>query len=102
MTIKDAKPIVQLRHGESTQATVMDSMFFKYVIEENTSELEHLLLLLNLSKRKDLQVYIHHAAYPSIAINEHDYSLGDLPDNILRSMFKNYYMREALNDSNPF
>ena len=81
--------------------TVQDSVFFKYTIED-TSDLEQMLLLLNVSKKKDLQVYMHCKSYPSDLFNEHDYALGDIPEHVLRHMFQNYYMREMYHDATPF
>ena len=83
------------------QATVTDSLFFKYTIE-NTADLENMLLLLNISKKEDLQVYIHKNSYPSDLFNEHDYALGDIPEHVLRAMYQNYYMREMYHDATPF
>lgn len=61
-----------------------------------------MLLLLNVSKKKDLQIYIHKASYPSDLHMEHEYALGDIPEHVLRAMFQNYYMREMYHDANPF
>ena len=61
-----------------------------------------MLLLLNVSKRNDLQVYIHKNSYPSDLFNEHDYALGDIPEHVLRAMYQNYYMREMYHDATPF
>mmetsp|Transcript_36906 Transcript_36906/g.48500 ORF Transcript_36906/g.48500 Transcript_36906/m.48500 type:complete len:224 (+) Transcript_36906:560-1231(+) len=83
------------------QATVADSIFFKYTIEDK-SDLENLLLLLNISKKKDLEIYVHSQAYPTSEFNEHGYALGDVPEFVIRSIFKNYYMREMYHDANPF
>ena len=83
------------------EATVTDSLFFKYTIE-NKADLENMLLLLNVSKRNDLQVYIHKNSYPSDLFNEHDYALGDIPEHVLRAMYQNYYMREMYHDATPF
>ncbi len=102
LTIKEAKPITQLtKEMEPFQATVTDSIFFKYTISD-TSDLENMLLLLNISKRKDLQVYIHKNSYPSEVFQEHEYALGDIPEHVLRAIFRNYYMREMYHDATPF
>ena len=82
-------------------ATVTDSLFFKYTIED-TTDLEHMLLLLRISKRKDLQIYISKNSYPSDLFREHDYALGDVPEHVLRAMYQNYYIKEMFHDANPF
>ena len=86
---------------EPFTTTVADSIYFKYTIED-ISDLEQMLLLLNISKRKDLQVYVHRAAYPSHVFNDHEYALGDIPEHALRAIYKNYYMKEMYHDANPF
>ena len=60
MAIKEAKEITRLSNADTgpVTATVTDSLFFRYDIED-TSDLENLLLLLNISNRKHLQVYVH-------------------------------------------
>ena len=70
------------------EVTVNDSLFFKYTIDEKT-DLEDKLLLLNVSNREDLQIYINSHSYPSSKKNEFEYALGDLPERVLKSMFKN-------------
>ena len=83
------------------ETTVTDSLYFKYTIED-TSDLENMLLLLNVSNRKDLQIYIHSRTYPSDLFGEHEYALGDIPEHVIRAMFQNYYMKEMYHDANPF
>jgi len=61
-----------------------------------------MLLLLNVSNRKHLQIYVHKNSYPSDIFTEHEYALGDVPEHVLRAMFQNYYMREMYHDANPF
>lgn len=97
-----AKPITVLtKEMEPITATVTDSVYFKYTIED-TSDLEQMQLLLNISKRKDVQVYIHRAAYPSHIFNDHEYALGNIKPHTLMAIHKNYYMREMYHDANPF
>ena len=62
--------------------TVTDKLFFKYFIED-VSDLDNILLLLNLSNKKDLQVYINLVEYPSIERNQHVFVIGDIPKPIL-------------------
>ena len=85
--IKEAKAIQLLtKEMPPFEATVVDSLYFKYTIED-TSDLENMLLLLNVSKRKDLQIYMHSRSYPSDLFNEHEYALGDIPEHVIRAMF---------------
>ena len=52
--VKEAKPVVLLENAaDPVTATVHDSAFFKYVLQD-TSDLERLFLLLNVSNRKRL------------------------------------------------
>ena len=54
LIIKEAKEITVLtKEIAPFQATVIDSIFFKYTIQD-TSDLENMLLLLRISNRKDL------------------------------------------------
>ena len=102
LSIKEAKVITQLKKEmPPLNATVVDSLYFKYLIEDN-SDLENMLLLLRVSKRKDLQIYIHKNSYPSDLFQEHDYALGDIPEHVIRAMYQNYYMKEMYHDANPF
>ena len=70
------------------ETTVTDSLFFKYTIED-TSDLENMLLLLNVSKKKDLQIYINSRSYPSDLRNEYEFAVGDIPEQVIRAMSKN-------------
>ena len=64
LTLKEAKPITELSNSQGPiTSTVTDSVFFKYTIQD-LSDLDNQLLLLNISKRKDLQIYIHRIEYP--------------------------------------
>ena len=100
--IKEAKPVIMLENeADPTTVTVHDSAFFKYVLQD-TSDLERLFLLLNVSNRKRLQVYIHKRNYPSELADEHEYAAGDIPNHILQRMFQMYYMKEMYQDANPF
>ena len=61
----EAKPITHLKGGDKpTTVTVSDCAFFKYSIEHK-SELEKVLLLLNISVKNRIQVYINKKPYPS-------------------------------------
>ena len=65
-----------------------EPLFFKHAIED-TSDLEELLVLLNVSERKKLQVFLHTKPYPSAKTHEHELCLGDVPDELLANLFKN-------------
>ena len=69
-------------HGEPVNVEIKDSAFFKYVIQ-NTKDLEKLFLLLNVSNRKRVQIYVHKKNYPSVEIDEHEFAVGNIPDEIL-------------------
>ena len=100
--VKEAKPVVLLENtADPTPVTVHDSAFFKYVLQD-TSDLERMFLLLNITNRERLQVYIHKRNYPSELPDEHEFAVGDLPDHVLQRMFQMYYMKEMYQDANPF
>ena len=61
-----------------------------------------MFLLLNITNRERLQVYIHKRNYPSELPDEHEFAVGDLPDHVLQRMFQMYYMKEMYQDANPF
>ena len=52
--------------------------YFKYVIKDD-SDLEDLMILLNISQRSKLQIYLHWTHYPSVEKDAHDICLGDVP-----------------------
>ena len=101
MSVKEAKLVKNLVHDESVSVEIKDSAFFKYVIQ-NTKDLEKLFLLLNVSNRKRVQIYVHKKNYPSVEIDEHEFAVGNIPDEILKRMFKMYYMKEMYSEANPF
>ena len=78
VSMTEAKPVKLLRPGVEMQATVQDSLFFKYMIQPG-ADFNSLLLKLNLSTKQGLQVYIDKNRYPSEESGEHTYALGDLP-----------------------
>ena len=65
-------------------------------------DLERKFFLLNVSKRKDISIYIHRKSYPSEAEDEHEYALGEIPEKVLQRMFKMHYMRELFQMANPY
>ena len=75
--------------------------FFKYAIREK-SDLEELLILVNLSERKRLAVYLHWTNYPSANKNEHDYCLGALPSEPLSKLLADPARMELFTEEVPF
>ena len=74
--MKEAKPLNLLTNeGGAVEVTVKDSIFFKYNID-SMEDLENKFFLLNVSKRKDISVYIHRKNYPSEAEDEYEYAMG--------------------------
>ena len=63
-------------------------------------ELENHLLLLNISNKSRLQVYLHIHPFPD-EINHH-YPLGDLPFNVLKELFKATRKMHIFEDSMPY
>ena len=61
--IREAKPVVELKQGEPVDVSISDSAFFKYTIQEEVC-LDQLLHLLNISQKKNLEVYINKKGYP--------------------------------------
>ena len=81
----EAKPVKLLRPDVEMQATVDDSLFYKYMIQPG-AEFESLLLKLHLSTKQHVQVYLDKNRYPSCEENEYSYALGDLPESVLKTM----------------
>ena len=79
---KEARTVSQLNNGLIRTVSIADSAFFKYTIDSK-SDLERLNLLLNVSNRKNLQVFISKKQYPTEIDNENIYSVGDVPDRII-------------------
>ena len=40
-------------------------------------------------------MFVHRRNYPSIEADEHEFAVGDIPDEALRRMFEMYYMKEV-------
>ena len=81
---KEARPLTLLKRGEITTHTVTDCVFFNYFIEEK-SDFENLLLLLNVSKKENLQVFINKQVYPGELNGEYNFVAGDLSDQIIKN-----------------
>ena len=65
--------------------TITDApLFFSYSIEEEKDPEDHLLLL-NVSNRTKLQVYVHLHGLPDEY--NHYYPLGDVPQHVLKKLF---------------
>lgn len=74
-------------------------VFFKYTLE-NIDEWETDLVLLNLSNRSKLQVYVGSSPFPDET--KHEYPLGDVPRKVLKALFKNSLKMEIFEDSSPY
>ena len=61
-------------------------LFFSYSLEE-LKDPEDYLLLLNVSNRTKLQVYVHFHSFPDQT--SHYYPLGDVPESVLKALFAN-------------
>lgn len=82
------------------QATVTDKpLYFTYNLE-HVEELENHLLLLNVSNRTKLQVYVHVHPFPDSTY--HHYPLGNVPKSALAVLFKQSLKMEIFEDSTPF
>lgn len=47
------------------------------------------MILLNVSERSKLQLFLHWTNYPSEKASEHEYCFGNVPDELLKSLFSN-------------
>mmetsp|Transcript_39918 Transcript_39918/g.52235 ORF Transcript_39918/g.52235 Transcript_39918/m.52235 type:complete len:133 (-) Transcript_39918:44-442(-) len=82
------------------QATITDKpLYFTYSLA-HVDELENHLVLLNVSNRKKLQVYVHLHAFPDRTY--HQYPLGNAPKEALAALFKQSLRMEVFEDSTPF
>ena len=83
-----ATPVVSLSNSEALPITVKDSLFFKYDLEVNEEhpDLSELLVLLNVSKRKNLTVFIGNENYPAQKNDDYDYAAGDLSQDKLNKV----------------
>ena len=61
-----------------------------------------LSLLLNISKKSDLQVFIGSKKYPGRASDDYDYSVGDIDESDVERICTMYYMREFYQSATPF
>jgi hypothetical protein len=85
--------------GESMNCTVKDIEFFKFELNSKV-DLEQVCLLIQLSQKTYLRMYVHWKFYPDK--EDHLWVVGDLSDDIMMAMFKKIYMRELFCDANPF
>ena len=100
VTLEEARPVTIL-DASVYSATVRDSLFFKYGIKDK-SDFENALLLLNLSKKEHLEVYIGKNSYPSASLDEHLIAVGSVPDHVLKVSQQRCCMLELLQDLTPF
>ena len=64
-------------------STVLRSKFFKFGVDQ-TKDIEDLKVLLQISKRKELQIYLHWEPFPSP--EKFQYAFGDLPKEVLQDL----------------
>lgn len=76
-------------------------LIFKYEIQDKT-DLENLLILVNLSKKKHLEVYIGKNNYANSNIEEHLLAVGNIPRQIIELSQQRVSMLELLQDLTPF
>ena len=74
-------------------------LYFTYSLAQ-VEALENHLLLLNVSNRTRLQVYVHLHPFPDHTY--HHYPLGDVPDKALKALFKNTGKMEVFEDSTAY
>ena len=71
---------------EPYQASIADTpLFFSYSLEHLGDSIQNQLLLLNVSTRTKLQIYVHFKPFPDKS--SHYYPLGDLADETLEALF---------------
>ena len=86
---------------EPYQASIADTpLFFSYSLEHLGDSIQHQLLLLNVSTRTKLQIYVHFKPFPDKS--SHYYPLGDLAHETLEALFDDPNKMEIFEDSTPF
>jgi len=78
---------------------VEDIAYFKYQIN-SAADFEQLFLLIQLSQKKHLEIFIHEKIYPDE--EDHLWVVGDLPEHVIKMIFKKIYLRELFCEANPF
>lgn len=82
--------------------TVIDSVFFQFALND-TSDLENALFLLQLTTKKNIQVFVSkNCSYPGRGQGEHLLAFGDLPDSLLFESAMKPHMLEVMQDLTPF
>ena len=76
-----------------------EPLFFSYSLE-SLAEPENQLLLLNVSNRTKLQVYLHLHPFPDET--SHHYPLGDVPQKALKDLFNTARKMQIFEDSSPY
>ena len=100
--MKEAKPVTELQSSrEPTPAVVKDSVFFKYTIKQK-EDLDRVFLLLNVSVKEGIQVYISSKEYPSEAKGEHVYAVGDVPSHVIAEYPNMYLMSQVFREAITF
>ena len=60
------------------------------------------MILLNISERSKVQVYLHWSHYPSAKLGQHDVCLGDLPAQVLQKMLSNQAQMDQFTEEAPY
>ena len=75
-------------------------LFFSFKIA-HIADLENNLILLNVSNRCQLQIYLDRkTAFPDS--ENHFFSLGDVSETVLEKLFKSSLKMETFEESSPF
>ena len=74
------KDVTVLEQGSPIQTVVEDCLFFKFEVQDCLAcpDLANELLLLNVSKKSDLQVFIGNDGFPGSEDDNYDYAVGDI------------------------
>ena len=75
--------------------------YFKYRIQD-ASDLEDLMILLNVSQKSKVQLFLHWTNYPSANKDEHDICLGNAPTEALKMMLSSERKLDMFLEESPF
>lgn len=99
LTAKDVPPMVKLNGLQKALPIKVDKpAFFRYVLPDDIDYDDHFVLI-QVTPRSQLAVYIHSQQYPGPVQGHYDQMLGDLPENrfneLLSSDYRLEYFKEA-------
>jgi len=60
------------------------------------------MILLNISERSKVQVYLHWSRYPSAKLDQHYLCLGDLPAQVIQKMLSNQAQMDSFTEEAPY